>query len=221
MNEAGASVYSASPIAKVEFPDLEASQRGNISIARRVLDPLAELVKIDPKSIGVGLYQHDVDQKLLSKKLDDVVVSCVNYVGVDVNTASASLLNYVSGLNKRIANNVIKYRDKVGRFTNRKQLMDVSGMGEKAFEQCAGFLKIANGENPLDNTFIHPESYEATTKLLKLCDLSTTHINEKGNLVDLFVKTKGTSKIADEIGIGEPTLIDILENLKRPGARSA
>ena len=217
VNEAGASVYSASPIAKVEFPDLEASQRGNISIARRVLDPLAELVKIDPKSIGVGLYQHDVDQKLLSKKLDDVVVSCVNYVGVDVNTASASLLNYVSGLNKRIANNVIKYRDKVGRFTNRKQLMDVSGMGEKAFEQCAGFLKIANGENPLDNTFIHPESYEATTKLLKLCDLSTTHINEKGNLVDLFVKTKGTSKIADEIGIGEPTLIDILENLKRPG----
>jgi uncharacterized protein len=217
VNEAGASVYSASPVAKEEFPDLEASQRGNISIARRVLDPLAELVKIDPKSIGVGLYQHDVDQKLLSKKLDDVVVSCVNYVGVDVNTASASLLNYVSGLNKRIANNLIKYRDKVGRFTNRKQLMDVTGMGEKAFEQCAGFLKIANGENPLDNTFIHPESYEATTKLLKLCDLSTTHINEKGNLVDLFVKTKGTSKIADQIGIGEPTLIDILENLKKPG----
>ncbi|MBA4406345.1 RNA-binding transcriptional accessory protein [bacterium] len=217
VNEAGASVYSASPVAKEEFPDLEASQRGNISIARRVLDPLAELVKIDPKSIGVGLYQHDVDQKLLSKKLDDVVVSCVNHVGVDVNTASASLLNYVSGLNKRIANNLIKHRDKVGRFTNRKQLMDVSGMGEKAFEQCAGFLKISNGENPLDNTFIHPESYDATTKLLKLCDLSTTHINEKGNLVDLFVKTKGTSKIADEIGIGEPTLIDILENLKKPG----
>lgn len=217
VNEAGASVYSASPLAKEEFPDLEASQRGNISIARRVLDPLAELVKIDPKSIGVGLYQHDVDQKLLSKKLDDVVVSCVNYVGVDVNTASASLLNYVSGLNKRIANNVIKYRDKVGRFTNREQLMDVSGMGEKAFEQCAGFLKIANGENPLDNTFIHPESYEATAKLLKLCDLTTSHISEKGNLVDLLVKTKGSSKIADEIGIGEPTLIDILENLKKPG----
>lgn len=187
VNEAGASVYSASPIAKEEFPALEASQRGNISIARRVLDPLAELVKIDPKSIGVGLYQHDVDQKLLSKKLDDVVVSCVNYVGVDVNTASASLLNYVSGLNKRIANNLIKYRDKVGRFTDRKQLMDVSGMGEKTFEQCAGFLKISNGENPLDNTFIHPESYEVTTKLLKLCELSTAHINEKGNLVDLFV----------------------------------
>ncbi len=217
VNEAGASVYSASPLAKEEFPELEASQRGNISIARRVLDPLAELVKIDPKSIGVGLYQHDVDQKLLLKKLDDVVVSCVNYVGVDVNTASASLLNYVSGLNKRIANNVVKYREKLGRFSNRKELMEVSGMGEKAFEQCAGFLKIPNGENPLDNTFIHPESYEATIKLLKLCELSTTHINEKGNLVELFVKNKGTQKVAEQIGIGEPTLIDILDNLKKPG----
>ena len=217
VNEAGASVYSASPLAKEEFPELEASQRGNISIARRVLDPLAELVKIDPKSIGVGLYQHDVDHKLLLKKLDDVVVSCVNYVGVDVNTASASLLNYVSGLNKRIANNVVKYREKLGRFSNRKELMEVSGMGEKAFEQCAGFLKIPNGENPLDNTFIHPESYEATIKLLKLCELSTTHINEKGNLVELFVKNKGTQKVAEQIGIGEPTLIDILENLKKPG----
>ena len=217
VNEAGASVYSASPLAKEEFPELEASQRGNISIARRVLDPLAELVKIDPKSIGVGLYQHDVDQKLLLKKLDDVVVSCVNYVGVDVNTASASLLNYVSGLNKRIANNVVKYREKLGRFSNRKELMEVSGMGEKAFEQCAGFLKIPDGENPLDNTFIHPESYEATIKLLKLCELSTTHINEKGNLVELFVKNKGTQKVAEQIGIGEPTLIDILENLKKPG----
>jgi protein Tex len=216
-SEAGASVYSASEIAKTEFPDLEASQRGNISIARRVLDPLAELVKIDPKSIGVGLYQHDVDQKLLVKKLDDVVVSCVNYVGVDVNTASASLLTYVSGLNKRIANNVIKLREKVGRFSNRKQLMEVTGMGEKAFEQCAGFLKIPNGENPLDNTFIHPESYDATTKLLKLCELSTTHINEKGNLVELFVKTKSVGKIAKEIGVGEPTLNDILDNLKKPG----
>jgi len=217
VNEAGASVYSASPVAKEEFPELEASQRGNISIARRVLDPLAELVKIDPKSIGVGLYQHDVDQKLLSKKLEDVVVSCVNYVGVDLNTASASLLNYVSGFNKRIANNLIKYRDKIGKFKNRKQLMEISGMGEKAFEQCAGFLKITDGENPLDNTSIHPESYEATTRLLELCSLSTTHINEKGNLVELFVKSKGLNKIADEIGIGEPTLTDILDNLKKPG----
>lgn len=217
VNEAGASVYSASEIAKVEFPDLEASQRGNISIARRVLDPLAELVKIDPKSIGVGLYQHDVDQKLLSKKLDDVVVSCVNYVGVDVNTASASLLTYVSGLNKRIANNVIKHREKSGRFRNRNQLKDVSGMGEKTFEQCAGFLKIPNGDNPLDNTSIHPESYQAAEKLLKLCELSTTHINEKGNLVELFVRNNGIGKVAKEIGVGEPTLTDIIDNLKKPG----
>jgi len=217
VSEAGASVYSASEVAKSEFPDLEASQRGNISIARRVLDPLAELVKIDPKSIGVGLYQHDVDQKLLNKKLDDVVVSCVNYVGVDVNTASASLLTYVSGLNKRIASNVIRYREKIGKFSNRKQLMEVTGMGEKAFEQCAGFLKINGGENPLDNTFIHPESYDATEKLLKLCDLSSSYINEKGNLVELFVKSKSVNKVAKEIGIGEPTLEDILENLKKPG----
>lgn len=217
VNEAGASVYSASEVAKEEFPDLEASQRGNISIARRVLDPLAELVKIDPKSIGVGLYQHDVDQKLLSKKLDDVVLSCVNYVGVDVNTASVSLLNYVSGLNKRIAKNVVKHREKIGKFKNRFQLLEVSGMGEKAFEQCAGFLRIPDGENPLDNTSIHPESYEATKKLLNICELSTTHINEKGNLVELVVKTKGIEKIAKEIGVGEPTLIDIIENLKKPG----
>ncbi len=217
VSEAGASVYSASPIAKEEFPELEASQRGNISIARRALDPLAELVKIDPKSIGVGLYQHDVDQKLLHKKLDDVVVSCVNYVGVDLNTASAPLLTYVSGLNKRIATNVVKHREKKGRFKNRQELLEVSGMGEKIFEQCAGFLKIPNAENPLDNTFIHPESYQATTKLLNLCELSATHINEKGNLVELFVKNKGTKKIAEQIGIGEPTLIDILENLKKPG----
>jgi len=217
VSEAGASVYSASEIAKVEFPELEASQRGNISIARRVLDPLAELVKIDPKSIGVGLYQHDVDQKLLSKKLDDVVVSCVNYVGVDINTASSSLLTYVSGLNKRIAGNIVKYRDKSGRFNNRKELLNVTGMGEKAFEQCAGFLKISNGENPLDNTFIHPESYEATSKLLSMCGLSPLHVNEKGNLVELYIRNAGAKKTAEQIGIGEPTLLDIIENLKKPG----
>jgi len=217
VNEAGASVYSASPVAKSEFPDLEASQRGNISIARRVLDPLAELVKIDAKSIGVGLYQHDVEQKLLSKKLDDVVVSCVNYVGVDLNTASASLLTYASGLNKRIANNIVKHREKLGKFVNRKQIMDVTGIGEKAFEQSAGFLRIRDGENPLDSTSIHPESYEATEKLLKLCDLSTTAISEKGVLVKQFVDKKGLAKISSEIGIGEPTLQDILDNLAKPG----
>lgn len=217
VSEAGASVYSASPVAKLEFPDLEASQRGNISIARRVLDPLAELVKIDPKSIGVGLYQHDVDQKLLNKKLDDVVISCVNYVGVDLNTASGSLLTYVSGLNKRIANSIVRHREKEGRFKIREELMKVAGVGEKLFEQAAGFLKIPNGENPLDNTFIHPESYSATEELLKICSVSISEIKTKGNLIDLFVKQKGAGNIANQIGVGEPTLDDILLNLKKPG----
>ncbi|MFH1525476.1 MAG: helix-hairpin-helix domain-containing protein, partial [Bacteroidota bacterium] len=217
VNEAGASVYSASVIAKAEFPDLEASQRGNISIARRVLDPLAELVKIDSKSIGVGLYQHDVDQKLLNQKLEYVVVSCVNYVGVDLNTASASLLTHVSGLNKRIANNIVRYRETNGRFANRNQLMEVSGVGEKLFEQSAGFLKIPGGDNALDNTFIHPESYSATEKLLKMCGMNISEIKEKGSFLDLFVSQKGSITIADSIGIGEPTLNDILEDLKKPG----
>ncbi|MDP4116059.1 MAG: Tex family protein [Bacteroidota bacterium] len=217
VNEAGASVYSASPVAKKEFPDLEASQRGNISIARRLLDPLAELVKIDPKSIGVGLYQHDVDQKLLSGKLDDVVESCVNYVGVDLNTASASLLTYVSGLNKRIAESVVKYREAHGKFKNRFELKEVSGLGDKAFEQSAGFLKIADGENPFDNTFIHPESYEATEKLLNMFNVPAFKINESGAVVSLMADKKGIKNIAKELGIGEPTLVDIIENIKKPG----
>ncbi|MBI1932599.1 MAG: RNA-binding transcriptional accessory protein [Ignavibacteriales bacterium] len=217
VNEAGASVYSASPIAKQEFPDLEASQRGNISIARRVLDPLAELVKIDPKSIGVGLYQHDVDQKLLNKNLDDVVISCVNYVGVDVNTASSSLLTYVSGLSKRIASNIVKYREEHGRFENRNQLKEVSGVGDKLFEQAAGFLKITSGINPLDSTFIHPESYEATEKLLKMCEISSTLINEKGLLVKQFVEKRGVEKIANQLNVGVPTLEDIIQNIVKPG----
>jgi protein Tex len=217
VSEAGASVYSASVIAKQEFPDLEASQRGNISIARRVLDPLAELVKIDPKSIGVGLYQHDVDQKLLGRKLDDVVVSCVNYVGVDLNTASISLLNHVSGLNKRIAGSIVKHREKIGKFKNREQLLKVTGLGEKVFEQSAGFLKIPSGENPLDNTFIHPESYASTKKLLDLCGISDTQIKDSGNLIYTYVSKNGTTKTASTIGIGEPTLIDIIDNLRKPG----
>ncbi len=217
VNEAGASVYSASETAKKEFPDLEASQRGNISIARRVHDPLAELVKIDPKSIGVGLYQHDVDQKLLSKKLDDVVESCVNFVGVDVNTASASLLTYVSGLNKRIAENIVKYREKKGSFKKREELMEVSGLGEKAFEQSAGFLRIPNAENPFDNTFIHPEAYQATDKLLSLFNIGKDNLKEAGPLLDFFISKKGFSKVATEVQLGEPTLKDIVENLKRPG----
>ncbi len=217
VNEAGASVYSASKLAKEEFPELDASMRGNISIARRVLDPLAELVKIDPQSIGVGLYQHDVDQKMLTKKLDDVVVSCVNYVGVDLNTASVSLLTYVSGLNKRIAKAIVNYRESAGSFKNRNELMKVSGIGEKAFEQCAGFLKIPNGNNPLDNTFIHPESYEAAEKLLKLAGVSPNQISTNGSLAELLVKEKGIGKTAEQIGVGIPTLKDILENLKKPG----
>ena len=217
VNEAGASVYSASPVAKKEFPDLEASQRGNISIARRLLDPLAELVKIDPKSIGVGLYQHDVNQKLLSEKLDNVVESCVNFVGIDVNTASASLLTYVSGLNKRIADNIVKYREKKGKFNTRENLLEVSGLGDKAFEQSAGFLKIIDGKNPFDNTFIHPESYVAAEKLLEMINLPLAKAKESGSLINLIVKQKGTKKLSEEIGIGEPTLIDIIENLKKPG----
>ncbi len=217
VNEAGASVYSASPVAKQEFPDLEASQRGNISIARRVLDPLAELVKIDPKSIGVGLYQHDVDQKLLAKKLDDVVVSCVNFVGVDVNTASASLLTYVSGMNKRSAQKFVKYREEKGKFVTRDQFMKIPGVGAKMFEQAAGFLKITHGNNPLDNTFIHPESYSATENLFKIANIKRDQITHSGGLVELFVKNKGLNTIVQELGIGEPTLLDIIDNLKKPG----
>ncbi|MBN1299912.1 MAG: RNA-binding transcriptional accessory protein [Melioribacteraceae bacterium] len=217
VNESGASVYSASPVAKEEFPELEASQRGNISIARRLLDPLAELVKIDPKSIGVGLYQHDVDQKYLSKKLDDVVESCVNYVGVDVNTASASLLTYVSGMNKRIAKNFIKYKESRGSFKSRKEFLEVTGVGDKLFEQCAGFLKITKGENPLDNTFIHPESYGAVEQLLKHCNIPLYEVNKSGEPVSLFVNQKGLSETAKMIGIGEPTLTDIIVNLRKPG----
>ena len=217
VNEAGASVYSASETAKKEFPDLEASQRGNISIGRRLLDPLAELVKIDPKSIGVGLYQHDVDQKLLAQKLDNVVESCVNYVGVDLNTASASLLNYVSGLNKRIAENIVKFREKKGKFKSREELKEVSGVGEKVFEQSAGFLKIPDAENPLDNTFIHPESYQATLKLLEKLNVPLAKVKDSGAVISLIIKNKGTKKLAEEIGIGEPTFIDIVENIKKPG----
>jgi len=182
-----------------------------------LLDPLAELVKIDPKSIGVGLYQHDVDQKLLASKLDNVVESCVNYVGVDLNTASASLLSYVSGLNKRIAENIVKYREKYGRFNQRRELMEVTGLGEKAFEQSAGFLKITDGENPIDNTFIHPESYGATEKLLNMFNIPLAKVKDSGAVIALIINQKGTKRLAEEIGIGEPTLIDIIENLKKPG----
>ena len=221
VSEAGASVYSASEVARKEFPDLEASQRGNISIARRLQDPLAELVKIDPKSIGVGLYQHDVDQKELGRALDAVVVSCVNYVGVDLNTASASLLQYVSGINKKVAENIVKYRDEHGKFRNRQQLKEVPGLGAKAFEQSAGFLKIPDGDNPLDNTFIHPESYAACEKLIakirKVSDkraLAAASADFRARMGSLNLTF---DTLARELGIGAPTLRDILDNLEKPG----
>ncbi len=217
INEAGASVYSASPLAKREFPDLEASMRGNISIARRVLDPLAELVKIDAKSIGVGLYQHDVNQKMLRKNLDDVVDSCVNFVGVDLNTASAPLLTYVSGLNSRLASNIVKHREENGKFNSRKEILNVSGIGEKSFEQAAGFLKISDGINPFDNTSIHPESYSATERLLEIASVLNENITTAGSEIKKYVDKNGSIKTAEELGIGEPTLLDIVENLLKPG----
>ncbi len=221
VSEAGASVYSASEVARKEFPDLEASQRGNISIARRLQDPLAELVKIDPKSIGVGLYQHDVDQKELGKALDAVVVSCVNYVGVDLNTASASLLQYVSGINKRVAENIFKYREENGRFKDRKQIKKVSGLGDKAFEQSAGFLRIPGGANPLDNTFIHPESYAACEKLIA----RVRQVSGKRDLPAATAEFRASmapsgltlDSLASELGLSPLTLKDIMDGLEKPG----
>ncbi len=217
VNEAGASVYSASKVAQEEFPDLEASMRGNISIARRLLDPLAELVKIDPKSIGVGLYQHDVNQRQLAVTLKQVVESAVNRVGVNLNTASASLLKHVSGFTSRTAAAVVAYRDAHGAFKNREELKQVSGVGAIAFQQAAGFLRIPHGDNPLDNTAIHPESYKATEKLLQKTGI--TDVAEQGRLVRKKLKAinQELQTLLDELGIGEPTFNDILDNLEKPG----
>lgn len=217
VNEAGASVYSASKVAKEEFPGLEASMRGNISIARRLLDPLAELVKIDPKHIGVGLYQHDTNQKKLEEALATVVESAVNMVGVDLNTASASLLQNISGLNSSAANNIVKYRDEHGEFHNRGQLQQVKGIGEMAFQQAAGFLRIADGENPLDNTGIHPESYEATQKLLEIFHAQQDPQKWRTLRYELKKQSVKLKDLAKKIGVGEPTLEDILSNLEKPG----
>ncbi len=247
VNEAGASVYSASEVARQEFPTLDATQRGTISIARRLQDPLAELVKIDPKAVGVGLYQHDVDQKELADMLDRVVVSCVNFAGVEVNSASAALLKHVSGVNTRVANAIVKYREEHGPFKSREQLQKVSGLGPATFVQAAGFLKIANGVEPLDNTFIHPESYQATRTLLTLLPASddqqarpAERIAQYRQLIQLQNSlgrgnrnrsggsggsSENTSKseevawadLASKVGIGLPTLHDILENLEKPG----
>ena len=213
-NEAGASVYSASKLATEEFPNFDVGQRSAASIARRVQDPLAELVKIDPKSIGVGQYQHDMNQKKLGEALDGVVEDSVNRVGVDLNTASVPLMEHISGISKTIAKNIVAYREKNGRFTNRKELLKVSKLGPKAFEQCAGFMRISGGDNPLDATSIHPESYEAAGKLLKELGYSSDWAAENG-VKALYVKDY--KKMAQKVGIGEPTLRDIVLELCKPG----
>jgi uncharacterized protein len=246
VNEAGASVYSASDLAREEFPTLDATQRGTISIARRLQDPLAELVKIDPKAVGVGLYQHDVDQKELANMLGRVVVSCVNFAGVEVSSASAALLKHVSGINSRVANAIVKYREEHGPFKSRQDLLKVPGFGPTTFVQAAGFLKIANGDEPLDNTFIHPESYDATRAFLEMLpgdqkkDRPAERIaqfrqmlamqNTLGKLQNSLGRsnrnrstaTPGSEQtaladMAKKIGVGVPTLNDILENLEKPG----
>ena len=213
-NEAGASVYSASKLATEEFPNFDVGQRSAASIARRVQDPLAELVKIDPKSIGVGQYQHDMNQKKLGEALDGVVEDSVNRVGVDLNTASVPLMEHISGITKTIAKNIVAYREENGRFTNRKELLKVSKLGPKAFEQCAGFMRISGGDNPLDATSIHPESYEAAGKLLKELGYSSDWVAENG-VKALYVKDY--KKMAQKVGIGEPTLRDIVQELCKPG----
>jgi uncharacterized protein len=239
VNEAGASVYSASEAAREEFPDLDATQRGTISIARRLQDPLGELVKIDPKAVGVGLYQHDVDQKELAAMLDRVVVSCVNFAGVEVNSASAALLKHVSGINTRVAHAIVKYREAHGSFKSRQELQKVPGLGPVTFVQAAGFLKIAGGSEPLDNTFIHPESYAATRTLLKVLPVDETGKLKPAERIAQFrqfatlqsslggmmrkknAPSSGESAawadLATKVGVGLPTLHDILENLEKPG----
>jgi uncharacterized protein len=223
VNEAGASIYSASEVARQEFPTLDATERGVISIARRLQDPLAELVKIDPKSVGVGLYQHDVDQRALASALDRVVTSCVNYAGVDLNAASAQLLRYVSGVNARVADAIVAYRGEHGRFTKRAELRKVAGLGPAAFTQAAGFLKIAGGREPLDNTFIHPESYEVARNVLDRLP-GGDRIPERVRAWRLLAgagqrggQQSAVAVLATEMGTGVPTLADILDNLEKPG----
>ncbi len=212
VSEDGASVYSASSVAREEFPQYDVTVRGAVSIARRLMDPLAELVKIEPKSIGVGQYQHDVDQKLLKDSLDRVVVSVVNNVGVNLNTATKHLLNYVSGLGPVLAQNIVDYRAEHGAFTNRKQLLDVTRLGNKAFEQCAGFLRIPDGDNPLDNTAVHPESYPVVAKIAKDCKLTMAELVEKPEVLDAVDLSK---YVNDQIGM--PSLLDIVAELKKKG----
>lgn len=216
VNEAGASVYSASKLATEEFPNFDVGQRSAASIARRIQDPLAELVKIDPKSIGVGQYQHDMNQKNLGSALSAVVEDCVNSVGVDLNTASASLLEYVSGINKTLAKNIVAYREENGVFKSRNQLLKVPKLGPKAYEQCAGFLRVRDSKEVLDATSVHPESYVATKALMKELNISDEEI-KCGGMKNISKKVSDTAKMAESLGIGEPTLIDILKELEKPG----
>ena len=215
VNEAGASVYSASKLASEEFPKFDVGQRSAASIARRLQDPLAELVKIDPKSIGVGQYQHDMNQKKLGESLSGVVEDCVNKVGVDLNTASAPLLSYISGISGTIAKNIVAYREENGKFTDRRELLKVAKLGPKAFEQCAGFMRIQGGKNPLDATGVHPESYEAAEKLLKKQGFQPEDITG-GNLTGLSLTIRDYKQLAEELGIGEITLRDIVKELEKP-----
>lgn len=215
VNEAGASVYSASKLAAEEFPNFDVGQRSAASIARRLQDPLAELVKIDPKSIGVGQYQHDMNQKKLGESLSGVVEDCVNKVGVDLNTASAPLLSYISGISSTIARNIVAYREENGRFTDRRELLKVPKLGPKAFEQCAGFMRIQGGKNPLDATGVHPESYEAAEKLLRRQGFTPEDISGH-RLTGLSLTIMDSGKLAEELGIGEITLQDIVKELEKP-----
>ena len=215
VNEAGASVYSASKLASEEFPKFDVGQRSAASIARRLQDPLAELVKIDPKSIGVGQYQHDMNQKKLGESLNGVVEDCVNKVGVDLNTASAPLLSYISGISGTVAKNIVAYREENGRFSDRRELLKVPKLGPKAFEQCAGFMRITEGKNPLDGTGVHPESYEAAEKLLKKQGYTTEDVAQH-NLTGLSLTIKDYKRLAEELGIGAITLRDIVKELEKP-----
>lgn len=218
VSEAGASVYSASKLAAEEFPNYDVSLRSAVSIARRMQDPLSELVKIEPKAIGVGQYQHDMPEKELSSSLDGVVEYCVNSVGIDLNTASVQLLSHVSGINQSIAKNIVTYREENGIFTDRLQLKKVSKLGPKAYEQCAGFLRIIGGKNALDNTSVHPESYGAAKKLLKICGYSESDVtNRKISGITEKIESLGTEKIASELEIGVPTLLDVAKELEKPG----
>ena len=215
VNEAGASVYSASKLATEEFPQFDVGQRSAASMARRLQDPLAELVKIDPKSIGVGQYQHDMNQKKLGEALNGVVEDCVNKVGVDLNTASASLLEYISGISKAIAKNIVAYREENGRFQTRRELLKVAKLGPKAFEQCAGFTRITGGKNPLDATSVHPESYDAAKKLLEKLGYTPEDVAER-KLTGISRQIRDYGKLAKELEIGEPTLRDIVKELEKP-----